>query len=161
MMRQAPPLERHSRQSSYAAWCMGGCRNMIGDSLTGLCEGLGIAGRHGGTCSQPMPRLSTRSPRPAFRRFPSASPTPPQRPGKQKAAPKDRSKHQILLRKFGAGDGIRTHDPNLGKIAIRPPVPFFPPNEAAGRNQHSDPYTLLIPCDRFFRNNYTCYNIVL
>ena len=54
----------------------------------------------------------------AFCCFPSASPTPPQRPGKQKAAPKDRSKPQILLRKFGAGEGIRTLDPNLGKVVL-------------------------------------------
>lgn len=37
----------------------------------------------------------------------------------------------------------------------------FPPNEAAGRNQHSDPYTLLKPCYRFFPKTYACYNSVL
>jgi hypothetical protein len=26
----------------------------------------------------------------------------------------------ILLRTFGAGDGIRTHDPNLGKVVLYP-----------------------------------------
>ena len=112
-------------------------------------------------CPQAFLFAFERAPRPASRCFPSASPTMARGPGKQKAAPKDRSKPLISLRKSGAGEGIRTLDPNLGKIAIRPPVPFFPPNEAAGRNQHSDPYTLLIPCYRFFRNNYTCYNIVL
>jgi hypothetical protein len=26
----------------------------------------------------------------------------------------------IYFRKFGAGDGIRTHDPNLGKVVLYP-----------------------------------------
>jgi hypothetical protein len=38
-----------------------------------------------------------------------------QRPGKQKTAPKDRFTTLISLRKSGAGEGIRTLDPNLGK----------------------------------------------
>jgi hypothetical protein len=36
--------------------------------------------------------------------------------GKQKAALRDRFKSLILFRKFGAGEGIRTLDPNLGKV---------------------------------------------
>ena len=35
--------------------------------------------------------------------------------GSKKTVPKDHSKPRILLIHFGAGDGIRTHDPNLGK----------------------------------------------
>lgn len=30
------------------------------------------------------------------------------------------SKLLIFLRKSGAGDGIRTHDPNLGKVVLYP-----------------------------------------
>lgn len=30
------------------------------------------------------------------------------------------SKLQIFLIKSGAGDGIRTHDPNLGKVVLYP-----------------------------------------
>jgi hypothetical protein len=51
--------------------------------------------------------------------FPSASPTPTPRPGKQKTAPKDRFNTLISLRKSGAGEGIRTLDPNLGKVGLR------------------------------------------
>ena len=40
--------------------------------------------------------------------------------GKQKAAPKDRPNSLILLRKSGAGEGIRTLDPNLGKVVLYP-----------------------------------------
>ena len=67
-----------------------------------------------------LPRAFARPPQPAPRCFPSASPTLTQRPGKQKAAPKDRSKLLIFLRKSGAGEGIRTLDPNLGKVMLYP-----------------------------------------
>ena len=53
----------------------------------------------------------------AFCCFPPASPAFAPGAGKQKTAPKDRSKHLISLEKFGAGEGIRTLDPNLGKVA--------------------------------------------
>jgi hypothetical protein len=39
---------------------------------------------------------------------------------KQKAAPKDRSNILISLTKPGAGEGIRTLDPNLGKVVLYP-----------------------------------------
>jgi hypothetical protein len=42
--------------------------------------------------------------------------------GKQKTAPKDRSKQLISLRELGAGEGIRTLDPNLGKVEIVTPM---------------------------------------
>jgi len=38
------------------------------------------------------------------------------RMGKQKMAPKDPSKQLICWKKIGAGEGIRTLDPDLGKI---------------------------------------------
>jgi hypothetical protein len=66
----------------------------------------------------PMPEVAARPLRPTFCCFPHASPIFQTEAGKQKTAPKDRSKPFISLRKSGAGEGIRTLDPNLGKIAI-------------------------------------------
>jgi hypothetical protein len=40
-------------------------------------------------------------------------------PGKQKT-PVGRSKSLVFLRKSGAGEGIRTLDPNLGKVVLYP-----------------------------------------
>jgi hypothetical protein len=40
--------------------------------------------------------------------------------GKQKTVVNDRSKPLISLNKFGAGEGIRTLDPNLGKVVLYP-----------------------------------------
>ena len=67
-----------------------------------------------------LPNVAVPPPQPTARCFPSASPTMARRPGKQKAAPKDRSKPMISLRKSGAGEGIRTLDPNLGKVVLYP-----------------------------------------
>ena len=54
----------------------------------------------------------------AFCCFPPASPAFAWGAGKQKTAPKDRFNRFISLKKTGAGEGIRTLDPNLGKIAV-------------------------------------------
>ena len=51
--------------------------------------------------------------------FPPASPAFSPEAGKQKTTPKDRSRQLICLKKFGAGEGIRTLDPDLGKDAVR------------------------------------------
>ncbi len=40
--------------------------------------------------------------------------------GEAKNGPKDRLKRLIPLRKSGAGEGIRTLDPNLGKVVLYP-----------------------------------------
>ena len=64
---------------------------------------------------QAVPHLAARPPRPASGGFPSASPTMAWRLGKKKAAPEDRSNLLRFFRKPGAGEGIRTLDPNLGK----------------------------------------------
>ena len=56
----------------------------------------------------------------AFCCFPHASPALVFGAGKQETAPKDRSKTLISLMKFGAGEGIRTLDPNLGKVVLYP-----------------------------------------
>jgi len=45
------------------------------------------------------------------------TPTPAEG-GEAKNGPQGRFKILISGAKFGAGDGIRTHDPNLGKVAI-------------------------------------------
>ncbi len=66
-----------------------------------------------------MPKVAESLLLPAFRCFPPASPAFVPRAGKQKTAPKGRSKPLISLRKSGAGEGIRTLDPNLGKVASR------------------------------------------
>ena len=52
----------------------------------------------------------------AFCCFPHASPAFASGSGKQKTALRDRSRHMNFLRKFGAGEAIRTPDPNLGKV---------------------------------------------
>ena len=56
----------------------------------------------------------------AFCCFPPASPTFTPGAGKQKTAQKDRFNRLIYKRETGAGDGIRTHDPNLGKVVLYP-----------------------------------------
>ena len=77
----------------------------------------GRAERHEMSVS-PVPNAAGLIPRHDAGCFPSASPTPTPRPGKQKTIPKDRLNMLILLRKSGAGEGIRTLDPNLGKVAL-------------------------------------------
>ena len=52
--------------------------------------------------------------------FPYASPVLEPGTGRQKTAQKDRSKHLIFLKESGAGEGIRTLDPNLGKVVLYP-----------------------------------------
>jgi hypothetical protein len=63
-----------------------------------------------------MPKSAVRPLQPASDGFPHASPARQARVGKQKTAPKDRSMPLISWRKSGAGEGIRTLDPNLGKF---------------------------------------------
>ena len=50
--------------------------------------------------------------------LPPASPAVGPERGKQKAAPKDRSRQLICLKKIGAGEGIRTLDTNLGNAQV-------------------------------------------
>jgi hypothetical protein len=47
--------------------------------------------------------------------FPPASPPVAREAGKQKKVPKASSQPLICLKKIGAGEGIRTLDPDLGK----------------------------------------------
>jgi hypothetical protein len=78
-----------------------------------MTEPAGRAERREMTAS-PVPNAAGRIPRHDPGCFPGASPAPTRWAGKQKTAPKDRFNTLISLRKSGAGDGIRTHDPNLG-----------------------------------------------
>jgi hypothetical protein len=50
--------------------------------------------------------------------FPHASPALMFGAGKRKTVPRDCSKPLISSRTFGAGEGIRTLDPNLGNVAV-------------------------------------------
>ena len=56
----------------------------------------------------------------AFCCFPHASPALVFSAGKQKTVPMDCFKPLISLMKSGAGEGIRTLDPNLGKVVLYP-----------------------------------------
>ena len=80
----------------------------------GLASACGEAGENRGFGEA----TNAEGSKPATLRFlllPLASPAFAPGSGKQKTAPKDRSKPLISTTKFGAGEGIRTPDPNLGK----------------------------------------------
>ncbi len=82
-------------------------------------EPAGRAERREMTVS-PVPNAAGRIPQHDAGCFPGASPAPTRWAGKQKTAPKDRFNTLISLRKSGAGEGIRTLDPNLGKVVLYP-----------------------------------------
>jgi hypothetical protein len=88
-------------------------------SRSGFARSLEAAG-YDSFGALPMPKAAVRPLGHASCCFPHASPVPQTRAGKQKTAPKDRSKPLISLEKFGAGEGIRTLDPNLGKVVLYP-----------------------------------------
>jgi hypothetical protein len=65
--------------------------------------------------------------------FPYASPALTFGAGKRQTAPKDHSKSLTCLRKIGAGEGIRTLDPDLGKFGTTRQQPNgSPPWEFSG-----------------------------
>src|SRR5260370_36654905 len=70
-----------------------------------------------GFVSPPMPKVAQSPLLCAFCCFPPASPTLRCGTGKHKAAQNGRFMLLISLRKIGAGEGIRTPDPNLGQVA--------------------------------------------
>src|SRR5271156_4052206 len=63
-----------------------------------------------------MPKVAASPLRHASCCFPHASPVSQTGAGKQKARRRTLFIRLISLRKFGAGEGIRTLDPNLGKV---------------------------------------------
>src|ERR1700690_428426 len=87
-------------------------------SRSGFARSLEAAG-YDSFGALPMPKAAERPLRHASCCFPHASPVSQTKAGKQKTAPTDRSKPMISLMKFGAGEGIRTLDPNLGKVRNR------------------------------------------
>ena len=56
----------------------------------------------------------------AVRCFPHASPVFVASPGKQFSAPAASANLLVSLKKNGAGEGIRTLDPDLGKVVLYP-----------------------------------------
>ncbi len=65
-----------------------------------------------------MPKATLHPLRRAFCCFPPASPAFGSGAGKQKTPRRAPFNRLIYLRKSGAGEGIRTLDPNLGKVII-------------------------------------------
>ena len=106
---RAAPLERPTVSTSNlhgAAWPLG-LRQVLQAEICGL-----------GTL--PM-RKATESPLGfTFGCFPPASPPNVPEAGKQKTTPTDPSDSLIYLKKIGAGEGIRTLDPDLGKVVLYP-----------------------------------------
>ena len=84
-------------------------------SCSGFARSLEAAG-YDSFGAVPMPEVAVRPVRHASCCFPRASPVFLTEAGKQETAPKDRSKPLISLKEVGAGEGIRTLDPNLGKV---------------------------------------------
>ncbi len=70
--------------------------------------------------AQPPPGAACRIRKPSPKCLQGAYIGDPRRQCKQKTAPKDRFNTLISLRKSGAGEGIRTLDPNLGKVVLYP-----------------------------------------
>jgi len=87
-----------------------------------------VQAENGGLGDLAMPKAAQSPLLYAFCCFPPASPALAPGTGKQKTAPKDRSKHLIFLKKSGAGEGIRTLDPNLGKVvdSLSGGIPRYP-----------------------------------
>ncbi|MGH6836546.1 MAG: hypothetical protein ACREC9_13635 [Methylocella sp.] len=83
---------------------------------------LAAHGQNQGFATAPMPNAADTPLLYAFCCFPPASPAFAAGAGKQKTIPMGRFNRLISLRKFGAGEGIRTLDPNLGKVATSWPL---------------------------------------
>ena len=81
---------------------------------------LVVQAENSGLEKLPMPNAAESPLLCVFRCFPPASPAFVLGSGKQKTVPRDRSKHFIFLMMFGAGEAIRTPDPNLGKVMLYP-----------------------------------------
>ena len=106
-------------QHSIATW--GSRRTQCNGELSGgLLRSLEAAGVRTFDALN-MPKVVVRPLRPSSCCFPHASPTSASGTGKQKTALGGRSNQLISLRKIGAGEGIRTLDPNLGKVGCSGP----------------------------------------
>jgi hypothetical protein len=112
-------LEKHSGMQIENVVAIAGSTSMLHDRKPsgGLAPSLGEAEVASFKVLY-MPKLAVRPLRPPSRCFPHASPISRSGVGKQETAPKDRFNRLISLRKSGAGEGIRTLDPNLGKVVL-------------------------------------------
>ena len=90
------------------------CSSAVGQSHTSLLAGLRAP------TAPSMPDVVDSMQDYAVWCFPHASPALTSGAGKRQTGPKDHSKSLTRLRKFGAGEGIRTLDPNLGKVVLYP-----------------------------------------
>ena len=90
-----------------------------GKLSVGLASSLGAAGS-GTFETLQMPKAAARPLQSAPCCFPHASPVSRADAGKQEAAPTGSRKQLNSFRNFGAGEGIRTLDPNLGKVVLYP-----------------------------------------
>ena len=86
----------------------------------GVAQGSGARAKSPDFAPASTPKPAQRPLLCAFCCFPHASPDSQTGVGKQKTVPTDRLKPVLSLRKFGAGEGIRTLDPNLGKRPRKP-----------------------------------------
>ncbi len=75
---------------------------------------------NGGLRALSMPKATESPLLCAFCCFPPASPALVPRAGKQKRPRRAALNRLQSLRDFGAGEGIRTLDPNLGKVVLYP-----------------------------------------
>jgi hypothetical protein len=122
-MTSVPSLKKPGKhpgkqvQDAFATW--GSRRTQCNGVFGGLAPSLEAAGI-GTFDALNMPNAVVRPLRPYSCCFPHASPISPSGTGKQKTALGGRSNELISLRKIGAGEGIRTLDPNLGKVVLYP-----------------------------------------
>ena len=127
------PGKRLGKQTKGGVGLRGSVRVRTGDNLSnGLAHSLlPLACARVGAL--PITKASAGPLQPASCCFPHASPVSQTGAGKQKTVPHDRSKILISLSKSGAGEGIRTLDPNLGKVlrgAAKTPFQLCPWNVA-------------------------------
>ena len=118
-----PPGKRPGKQN-HTRFCLRGSTEASKaralDRARRLASRPVVQAENGGLGDLVMPKAAQSQLLYAFCCFPPASPALAPGTGKHKTAPKDRSKHLISLRKSGAGEGIRTLDPNLGKVVLYP-----------------------------------------
>jgi hypothetical protein len=117
-MRHARPFEGHLGRCPDAWRPEFGC-SATGDGRCGEPEGSKITALRDGIGSRSLPTPSPCPPRPVPGCFPSGSPALAPKAGKHTAAPRGYYNTLSSLRKSGAGEGIRTLDPNLSKVALQ------------------------------------------
>ena len=126
-MTSVPPLKKPGKhpgkqiQDAIATWgsrrtqCRSRRTQCNGELSGGLAPSLRAASV-GTFDALAMPKVVVYPLRPSSCCFPHASPVSSSGTGKQNTALGNRSKSLTFLRKSGAGEGIPTLDPNLGKV---------------------------------------------